>query len=177
MSTPSYPMRRALHLRLEADMDAIEIASMLHGVAVDRLHGFELGQVELTQRELSELADQLALHSSWRGDPEGLRELVGPDGSLYDIAGDIAHVLGVIHEVLTAEHARRLALAAEVPDLERALPPATDPRWVHVASLWHPIGDREVFKGTTARVARDAGVDVEPFLHELTGELRARRRS
>ena len=69
MSTPTYPMRRALHLRLEAGLDDLEIASGLHGVAVDRLRCFELGEVELTPRELSELADQFALHSSWQATP------------------------------------------------------------------------------------------------------------
>ena len=177
MSTQTYPMRRALHLRLEADLDALEIASTLHGVAVDRLHSFELGEVELTRPELSELADQLALHSSWHGDPGELCELVGPDGSPYDLAGDTVQVLGVIHAALTAEHERRLAVAAEVLELEHALPPATDPRWVHVASLWHPIGSRDVFAEVTAHVAREAGAGFEPFLHELTGALKARRRS
>ena len=177
MSTPTYPMRRALHLRLEADLDDLEVASTLHGVAVDRLRCFELGEVELTPRELSELADQLALRSSWQGDPDQLRELVGPDGSPYDLAGDTAQVLGVIHDALTAEHERRLALAAEVLELERALPPATDPRWAHIASLWHPIGNSDVFEEVAAQVAGDAGANVEPFLHELANALNARRPS
>jgi hypothetical protein len=175
MNTPTYPMRRALHLRLAADLDDLEIASTLHGVAVDRLRCFELGEVELTPRELSELADQLALRSSWHGDPNELRELVGADGSPYDLAGDTVQVLGVIHDALTAEHERRLALAAEVVELEHALPPATDPRWVHIASLWHPIGASDVFEEITSQVARDAGTDFEPFLHELTKALNARR--
>jgi hypothetical protein len=175
MNTATYPMRRALHLRLQADLDDLEIASGLHGVAVDRLRCFELGEVELTPRELSELADQLALHSSWQGDPNELRELVGPDGSPYDLAGDTVQVLGVIHDALTAEHQRRLALAAEVLELEHALPPATDPRWVHIALQWHPIGTSDVFAETAAQVARDAGPDVEPFLHELSKALNARR--
>ena len=177
MSTPTYPMRRALHLRLEADLDDLEIASRLHGVAVDRLRCFELGEVELTPHELSELADQLALHSSWHGDPNELRELVGPDGSPYDLASDTIQVLGVIHDALTAEHERRLALAAEVLELEHAVPPATDPRWVHVASLWHQIGTSDVFEEITAQIARDAGANFEPFLHELANALTARRRS
>jgi hypothetical protein len=177
MSTPTYPMRRALHLRLEANLDDLEIASTLHGVAVDRLRCFELGEMELTPRELSELADQLALQSSWRGDPNKLRELVGPDGSPYDLASDTVQVLGVIHDALTAEHERRLALAAEVLELKHALPPATDPCWVHIASLWHPIGTSDVFEEITAQVARDAGANFEPFLHEITNALNARRRS
>ena len=177
MSTPTYPMRRALHLRLEADLDALEVASTLHGVPVDRLHSFELGEVELTRPELSELADQLALHSSWHGDPDELCALVGPDGAPNDLAGDTAQVLGVVHDALTAEHERRLALAAEVLELEHTLPPATDPRWVHVACLWHPIGDRDVFEEITGQVAREAGAGFEPFLHELTSALKARRRS
>jgi len=170
-------MRRALHLRLEADLDALEIASTLHGVAVDRLHSFELGDVELAPRELFELADQLALRSSWHGEPNELCELVGPDGSPYDLAADIAQVLGVLRRALTAEHERRLALAAEVLELERSLPPATDPRWVRVACLWHPIDSSDVFEEATAQVARDAGADLEPFLHELTAAFKARRRS
>jgi hypothetical protein len=169
-------MRRALHLRLEADLDDLEIAATLHGVAVDRLRCFELGEVELTPRELSELADQLALHSPWHGDPDELRELVGPDGSPYDLASDTVQVLGVVHDALTAEHERRLALAAEVLELEQALPPATDPRWAHIASLWHPIGASDVFAKVTAQVARDAGANFEPFLHGLTSALNACRR-
>jgi hypothetical protein len=177
MSTPTYPMRRALHLRLEADLDDLEIASTLHGVAVDRLRCFELGEVELAPRELSELADQLALHSAWHGDPGELRELVGPDGSPSALAGDSVQVLRVIRDALTAEHGRRLALAAEVRELEQTLPPATDPRWVHVASLWHQIGTSDVFQEITAKVARDAGASFDPFLHELTKALNARRGS
>jgi hypothetical protein len=170
-------MRRALHLRLEAGLDDLEVASTLHGVAVDRLRCFELGEVELTPVELSELADQLAVHFSWQGGPDGLRELVGSDGSAYDLAGDTVKVLGVIHEALTAEHERRLAVAAEVLELERSLPPATDPRWEHVSSQWRPIGDSDVFAKIAARVARDAGADLEPFLHRLAEALKARRRN
>lgn len=177
MSTQTYPMRRALHLRLEADLDALEIASTLHGVAVDRLHSFELGDVELTPRELSELADQLALRSSWHGEPVELCELVGPDGSSYDLAADTVQVLGVIRSALTAEHERRLTLAAEVLELEHSLPPATDSRWVHIACLWHPIDSSDVFEEVTAQVARDADADLEPFLHKLTAALKAHRRS
>ena len=94
----------------------------------------------------------------------------------HDLASDAVQVLGVIHDALTAEHDRRLALAAEVRELEQA-PPATDPRWVRLACLWHPIGSSEVFEEMTAQVARDAGADFEPFLHELTSALNARRRS
>jgi hypothetical protein len=169
-------MRRALHLRLEADLDDLEVASTLHGVAVDRLHCFELGEVELTAPELSELAEQLALRSSWRGEPGELRELVGPDGTPYDLAADTAQMLGAIGDALKAERARRLALAAEVRDLEEALPPVDDPRWAHIACLWHPIGG-DVFADVAAQVARDAGPGVEPFLHELTKRLNALRPS
>lgn len=175
MSTPTYPMRRALHLRLQAGLDDLDVASMLHGVAVDRLRCFELGQVELTPVELSELADRLAVHSSWHGGPDGLRELVGSDGSTYDLAGDTAQVLGVIREALTAEHERRLAVADEMLELARALPPVTDPRWEHVSSQWRPTGDVDVFAEVTARVAGDAGADVEPFLHRLAEALKDRR--
>jgi hypothetical protein len=175
MSTPTYPMRRALHLRLTADLDDLEMASMLHGVAVDRLRCFELGEAELTQPELSELADQLALHSSWHGEPDKLRELVGPDGSAYDLAGDAARALGVVRDALSAERERRLALAAEVQDLERALPPATDPRWMHIASLWRPLGAGDLFSDVATEVARASGADVESFLHALTRALDARR--
>ena len=103
--------------------------------------------------------------------------LVGPDGSSYDLAADTVQVLGVIRDALTAEHERRLTLAAEVLELEHSLPPATDPRRVHVASLWHPIDSSDIFEEVTAQVARDADADLEPFLHELTAALKARRRS
>lgn len=177
MSTATYPMRRALHLRLEADLDDLEVASTLHGVAVDRLRCFELGEVELTPPELSELADQLAMHSTWHGDPKDLRELVGPDGSPYDLAGDTVLMLGLIRDALSAEHDRRSSLAAEIAEVERELPAATDPRWEHVASLRHQVGADDVFNEVAAQVARDAGAGVEPFLHELTRALTARRRS
>ncbi len=177
MSTVTYPMRRALHLRLEAGLDDLEVASTLHGVAVDRLRCFELGEVELTPVELSELADQLALQSSWHGAPADLRELVGPDGSRYDLDSDTVQMLGVIHEVLQAEHERRLAAAAETLALEQALPPSTDPSWARLASLWHPIGDSHVVAEVTARVARDAHADADSFVHKLTGALRDARPS
>ncbi|MEE4275073.1 MAG: hypothetical protein V2J16_04315 [Thermoleophilia bacterium] len=173
MSTPTYPMRRALHLRLEADLDALETAAALHGVAVDRLHSFERGEVELTPHELTDLATELALHTPWRGDPGELRELVGEDGSRYDLAGDAVQALGAVHAALAAEHERRLALAAEVAELERALPPASDPRWVHIAALWHPIGSSADFEEAAAQVARTAHADVEWFAHELTNALKA----
>jgi hypothetical protein len=176
MSTLTYPMRRALHLRLEADLDDLELASTLDGVAVDRLRCFELGEVELTPRELSELAEQLELRCSWHGDPSQLRELVGPDGSPYDLVGDAVQVLGVIRDALKAEHDHRLALAAEVLELERALPPATDPRWAHIAPLWHSVGTGDV-EEITARAARDANAEVEPFLHGLTNALKTHPRS
>jgi hypothetical protein len=175
MSTQTYPMRRALHLRLEADMDDLELASTLDGVAVDRLRCFELGEVELTPRELSELADQLAQHCAWHGDPSELRELVGPDGSPYDLIGDAVQVLGAVREALSAEYERRLALAAEVPELKSALPAASDGRWAHIAPVWHAMGASDEFEEVTAQVARDAGADVERFLHELTHALHARR--
>jgi hypothetical protein len=177
MSTATYPMRRALHLRLQADLDDLEVASTLHGVAVDRLRCFELGEVELSPPELTELAGQLALHSAWRGDPSELRELVGPDGSPYDLAGDTARLLGVLHAALTAERERRETLAAEVAELERALPPAGDPHWADIAPLWHPASMSGAFAEIAAQVARDAGPDVEPFLHQLTHELTARLRN
>jgi len=177
MSTQTYPMRRALHLRLTAGLDDQEVASTLRGVAVDRLRGFELGECELTPVELSDLAGQLALCSAWHGGPEALRELVGPDGSTYDLAGDKGQVLGVIRDALRAEHESRLAAAAQVLDLERALPPVTDPRWDHVASQWNPIGDGRVFAEVTARVAGHAGADVDPFLHDLAAALKDRQRS
>jgi hypothetical protein len=177
MSTLTYPMRRALHLRLEAGLDDLDVASTLHGVAVDRLRCFELGEVELTPVELSELADRLSLHSSWHGGPDGLRELVGPDGSTYDLAADAAQAIGVIHDALTAEYERRLAAATEVLELEDGLPPATDPRWMGIAALWRPVGDGVVFTEATAQVARGADADVEPFLHRLADALKARRGS
>lgn len=176
MSTATYPMRRALHLRLDAGLDDLEVASTLHGVAVDRLRCFELGEVELTPVELSELADQLALRSDWRGDPGQLRELVGPDGSAYDLAADTAEMLGVIRDALKAEHERRSAAAAEIGELEQTLASATDASWVRLASLWHPIDDSRVFREITLRVARDAHADAESFVHKLTTALKDARR-
>ncbi len=175
MSSPTYPMRRALHLRLQAGLDDLDVASMLHGVPVDRLRCFELGEVELAPHELAELAAELSRLSSWAGDPGELRELVDADGAPFDVVGDTVQVRGVIREALTAEHERRLALAGQTRELLDALPPATDPLWVQLCSLWHAAGDREVCAQLAAGVARDADAGFEPFLHELSAALRVRR--